>query len=103
MHDGVAVAVHRSARGDGPGGRRPAVIVGMVVIGIMMTGTVRHRHSRAGRREFRTAQFACRFDPFMVNFWEMEPLKSDGADRGQPSRGLAAHTHGSAEMWEHTM
>ena len=53
MHDGVAVAVYRRClcrmRG-GAAGRGPAMIVGMVVIGIMMTGTVRHRHSRAGRR-----------------------------------------------------
>ena len=53
MHDGVAVTVDRSRLCrivGGTAGRRPAMIVGMVVIGIMMTGTVRHRHSRAGRR-----------------------------------------------------
>ena len=52
MHDGVAVTVDRSRLCrivGGTAGRRPAMIVGMVVIGIM-TGTVRHRHSRAGRR-----------------------------------------------------
>ena len=38
----------------------------------MMTGTMRHRHSRAGRRQFRTATIAgADFDPVMVNFQEM--------------------------------
>ena len=53
MHDGVAVAIDRCRlrRVDGTAGRRPAMIVRVVVVvGIMMTGTVRHRHSRAGRR-----------------------------------------------------
>src|SRR6187455_555422 len=52
MHDGVAVTVDRDRLGRMIGRaarRRPAVIVGMVVVGIRVTGTVRHRHSRAGR------------------------------------------------------
>ena len=51
MDDGVAVTVEDGCGGmrRGTPGRRPAVIMGMVVVG-MMTGTVRHRHSRAGRR-----------------------------------------------------
>jgi hypothetical protein len=54
------------------------MIVGVVVVLLlvieMMTGTVRHRHSHAGRMDkFRTAKFAGRFDPLMVNFQETEP------------------------------
>ena len=51
MDDGVAMTVEDGCGGmwSGAPGRRPAVIMGMVVVGTM-TGTVRHRHSRAGRR-----------------------------------------------------
>ena len=52
MDDGIAIARagdrglrHRAA------GREPALLMGMMVLVVgMMTGTVRHRHSRAGRR-----------------------------------------------------
>ncbi len=51
MDDGVAMTVEDGCGGlrGGAPWRRPAVIMGMVVVGTM-TGTVRHRHSRAGRR-----------------------------------------------------
>ena len=55
MDDGIAVAARAAAAaacGDRPPGRRPAVILGMMVLLLVlgiMTGTVRHRHSRAGR------------------------------------------------------
>jgi len=62
MDDGVAVlrgrrcgrsCDRRSAR------RGPAMILRVVVLILeMMTGTVRHRHSRAGRIRVRTAKFA---------------------------------------------
>jgi hypothetical protein len=53
MNNGIAV-LGGGARRPRDGPARPAMILGMVVLLLvlgMMTGTVRHRHSRAGRTE----------------------------------------------------
>jgi len=54
----------RTARG------RPAIILRMMVLVVfgMVTRTVRHRHSHAGRMGSVRQKFPRRYEPFMVNF-----------------------------------
>ncbi len=94
MDDGIAIARGgRSRLGGETARRRPAVVLGTVVLLLvvgMMTGTVRHRHSRAGRTGVPYGSFLRgRFDPLMVNFWEMEPGNLDRLHGGQNLVGVA--------------
>jgi hypothetical protein len=70
MDDGIAVLGNGCGPGLGDRPARPAMIPGMLVVLLlvlgMMTGTVRHRHSRAGRTEVPYGSFC---EPDLTLTW----------------------------------